>query len=69
MEKTTRVISSKDEDDDDDYEDDDEDSRVVLLLDEIEFLFDSLASVSHRELQTARSPAASTAALKREEFD
>ena len=42
------------------------DSRVVLLLDEIEFLFDPLASVSHREFQPSRSPAASSATLQRE---
>ena len=40
------------------------DSRVVLLLDEIEFLFDPLASVSHREFQTSRSPTASSATLQ-----
>lgn len=39
-------------------------SRVVLLLDEIEFLFDPLASVRHREFQPARSPAATTATLQ-----
>lgn len=39
-------------------------SRVVLLLDEIEFLFDPLASVRHREFQSARSPAATAAALQ-----
>jgi len=36
---------------------------VVLLLDEIEFLFDPLASVRHREFQPASSPAATAAAL------
>lgn len=40
------------------------DSRVVLLLDEIEFLFDPLASVSHREFQSSRSPTASSATLQ-----
>jgi hypothetical protein len=39
-------------------------SRVVLLLDEIEFLFDPLASVRHREFQSARSPAATAATLQ-----
>ena len=39
-------------------------SRVVLLLDEIEFLFDPLASVRHREFQPASSPAATAAALQ-----
>lgn len=43
------------------------DSRVVLLLDEIEFLFDPLASVSHREFQPSRSPAASSATLQQKE--
>ena len=43
------------------------DSRVVLLLDEIEFLFDPLASVSHREFQPSRSPAASSATLQHRE--
>lgn len=37
---------------------------MVLLLDEIEFLFDPLASVSHREFQPSRSPAASSASLQ-----
>jgi len=37
---------------------------VVLLLDEIEFLFDPLASVRHREFQSARSPAATAATLQ-----
>lgn len=39
-------------------------SRVVLLLDEIEFLFDPLASVRNREFQSARSPAATAATLE-----
>lgn len=39
-------------------------SRMVLLLDEIEFLFDPLASVRHREFQPASSPAATAATLQ-----
>lgn len=37
---------------------------MVLLLDEIEFLFDPLASVRHREFQPASSPAATAATLQ-----
>jgi len=37
---------------------------VVLLLDEIEFLFDPLASVRHCEFQSASSPAATAATLQ-----
>lgn len=37
---------------------------MVLLLDEIEFLFDPLASVRHREFQSASSPAATAATLQ-----
>lgn len=39
-------------------------SRVVLRLDETEFLFDPVASVRHREFQSARSPAATAATLQ-----
>lgn len=39
---------------------------MVLLLDEIEFLFDPLASVRHREFQPASSPAATAATLQEE---
>lgn len=40
---------------------------MVLLLDEIEFLFDPLASVRHREFQPASSPAATAATLQEKE--
>lgn len=37
---------------------------MVLRLDETEFLFDPVASVRHREFQSARSPAATAATLQ-----
>lgn len=62
--KTKSKRERERENEDEESQRKEKDSRVVLLLDEIEFLFDPLASVSHREFQTSRSPTASSATLQ-----